>query len=189
MPVMHCNQTETRVVVVQPRLAGVLPLGLLLLFVSFAMTLRAQTMEIKVVNGRNGQPIRDKCMNVWVGDRSSPRSGPLLETQTDTNGVIRLRLDDSELNVPSQRLACGLSGVINPTLKYGDTVSVRTGYALCQPHTSDYSWLAMTDSSTEEVLKHGIVTPNTCGKATTSPKPGELVIFVRPLTWWEKLKQ
>jgi hypothetical protein len=34
MPVMHCNQTETRVVVVQPRLAGVLPLGLLLLFVS-----------------------------------------------------------------------------------------------------------------------------------------------------------
>jgi hypothetical protein len=33
------------------------------------------------------------------------------------------------------------------------------------------------------------LTDNDCGKATASPKPGELIIFVRPLTWWEKLKQ
>jgi hypothetical protein len=41
----------------------------------------------------------------------------------------------------------------------------------------------------EGVLQQGIATPNTCGKATASPEPGDLIIFVRPLTWWEKLKQ
>ena len=53
---------------------------------------------------------------------------------------------------------------------------------LCQLRKPDDSWLAMTDFSTKKVLEEGIVTANTCGKATASPKPGELVIFVRPLT-------
>jgi hypothetical protein len=47
----------------------------------------------------------------------------------------------------------------------------------------------MTNFSTEEILQHGVATANTCGKATASPKPGEVILFVRPLTWWEKLKQ
>jgi hypothetical protein len=41
----------------------------------------------------------------------------------------------------------------------------------------------------KQVVQQGIVTANTCGKATASPKPGEVTIFVRPLTWWEQLKQ
>ena len=79
-------------------------------------------------------------------------------------------------------------GVINPVVKYGDTIGINTGYVLCQSHTSDYSWLARMDFSTEKVLQSGIVTANTCGKATASPKPGEVTLFVRPLTWWEKVK-
>lgn len=86
-------------------------------------------------------------------------------------------------------MVCGLSGVTNPVVKYGDAISIRAGYVLCQPHTPDYSWLVMTDFSTKEILQHGIVGANTCGKATASSKPRELIIFVRPLTWWEKLKQ
>lgn len=152
--------------------------------------LRAQTIQLKIVNGRNG-PVADRCMDVWVGDRSNPSSGPLLETQTDKNGIIGLRLthDDGKTNDESRRLACGLTGTINPISKYGDTISIRAGYALCQPRTPDYSWLARADFSTEEVLQHGVATANTCGKATASPKPGEVILFVRPLTWWEKLKQ
>lgn len=38
------------------------------------------------------------------------------------------------------------------------------------------------------VLQHGVVTANYCGNTTASPQPGEIIIFVRPLTWWEKLK-
>ncbi|HEV2233150.1 MAG TPA: hypothetical protein VGV68_07080 [Terriglobia bacterium] len=115
----------------------------------------------------------------------------MLETQTDNNGVITVRLtkEDMEINTQTQRLACGLSGVINPVVKYGDTISIRPGFVLCQPRTPDYSWLAMVDFSTKKVIQSGSITANTCGKATASPKPGELIIFVRPLSWWEKLKQ
>jgi hypothetical protein len=130
-------------------------------------------------------------MHVWVGNRSNPSSGPLLETQTDKNGFISLRLtrEDRETNGQSQRLACGLAGSINPITKYGDTISIRSGLASCQPRTTDYSWLARADFSTDEVLQHGVATANTCGKATEAPKPGEVILFARPLTWWEKLKQ
>jgi hypothetical protein len=125
-----------------------------------------------------------------VGDRAKPTSGPLLQTQTDKHGVTTVRLADEDTQIiQNQRLACGLSGIINPVVKYGNTISVRAGYVLCQTRTPAYSWLAMTDFSTTELLEHGIVTGNTCGKVTASPKPGEVTIFVRPLTWWEKLKQ
>jgi hypothetical protein len=122
---------------------------------------------------------------------ANPRSAPLLETQTDTNGIIRLRLTDegTKIDAQSQQLVCGLQGVINSIMKYGDTISIRAGYASCQPHTPDYSWLAMTDFTTKQVVQQGIVTTNSCGKATASPKPGEVILFVRPLTLWEKLKQ
>lgn len=157
---------------------------------SLGMNLRAQDIRIKLVNGRNGQPMARKCLNVWVGDRSSRRSGLLLETQTDNDGVTRLRLTkrDAEISTQNQRLACGLSGVVNPVVKYGDTISVRPGYVLCQPRTPDYSWLAMVDFSTKDVLQSGIVTANTCGRIKGSPKAGEVILFVRPLSFWEKLK-
>ncbi len=162
-----------------------------LVLASCGTVLRAQTIAIKVVNGHNGRPIADKCMYVWVGNRSDPGSKPLLETQTDANGVISLRLthEDVTTNGGGQRLACGLTGLINPVAKLGDTISIHSGYALCQPGTRDYTWLARANFSTDEVLRHGFVSENTCGKASASPKPGEIVLFVRPLTWWERLKQ
>jgi len=170
---------------------SILSLSVPIVFALSGTALRAQAIEIKIVNGRNGHPIADKCMNVWVGDGSNPRSAPLLETQTDANGIIRLRLtdEDAKIDAQSQQLVCGLQGTINPIVKYGDTISIRAGYVSCQPHTPDYSWLTMTDLTTKQVVQQGIVTPNTCGKATASPKPGEVILFVRPLTWWEKMKQ
>jgi len=94
-----------------------------------------------------------------------------------------------KLWLPRPCVLCKGQGVTNPLVKYGDTISVRAGYVLCQPHTPDYSWLAMRDFSTEEVLQRGVATANTCGAATASPKPREVTLFVRPLSWWERMKQ
>jgi hypothetical protein len=115
----------------------------------------------------------------------------VLQTQTDGNGVTTVHFSDQDFTAGArtQRLACGLSGVLDPVVKYGDTIGVRPGYVLCQSRTSGYSWLAMDDFPTQKVLEQGIVTTNTCGKATAPPKPGEIIIFVRPLTFWERLKQ
>jgi hypothetical protein len=187
MSMTHCSKRRIDFFAAMP----VLGLSVLLVLALSGKALRAQIVEIKIVNGRNGHSVANRCMNVWVGDRSNPRATPLLETQTDTNGIIRLRLtdEDAKIDVQSQQLVCGLQGVINPIVKYGDTIGIRAGYVSCQPHTPDYSWLAMTDFTTKQVVQQGIVTTNACGKATASPKPGEVILFVRPLTWWEKLKQ
>jgi hypothetical protein len=149
----------------------------------------AQTIKITVLDGSNGHAMTNKCVYVWVGNKSDPMSGPLLQTQTSSYGVLNLTLvQGQEVTNGEVQLACGLSGVAAPSMKFGDTISIRTGYALCQSGVHD-SWLARANFSTEEVLQHGVVTPNSCGKATALSRPGEVVLFVRPLTLWEKLKK
>lgn len=169
-------------------LAG--PIALLILG-SFGTSFGAQTIKIRLVNGRSGRAMTDKCIYVGAGDRSDPKSGSLLQTQTDGGGVVNLRLIEkgTEINTQGRPLACGLWGVINPVAKYGDTIYIRTGYVLCRPHTPDYSWLAMVNFSTKKVLESGVATANVCGKAKASAKPGEIILFVRPLSFWERLKE
>lgn len=110
---------------------------------------------------------------------------------TDEDGIAWLYLTDkdSEVNAQNQPKSCGDFGVAHPVVKYADTIRIVAGYAVCQPHTPGYSWLATMEFSTKQIVQQGVVTANVCSKATAPPKPGELTIFVRPLSWWEKLKQ
>jgi len=143
----------------------------------------AQTLRIKLINGRNGHPISDSFVNVWVGNARKDA----MPIPTDQEGIARLRLteDDSEIDVRNRP---GV-GVTNPVVKYSDSLRVNAGYVSCQPNRPDYSWLLIQSFSTSDVLRSGVVTVNACGKANASPQPGELILFVRPLTFWEKLKQ
>jgi len=155
-----------------------------LLSASFWSTaVHAQTLRIKLVNGRSGRPISDSFVNVWVGNAQKDA----MAIPTDQEGIARLRLteNDSEIDVHSRP---GV-GVINPVVKYSDSLRVNAGYVSCQPNKPDYSWLLIQSFSTSDVLRSGVVTANACGKASASPQPGELIMFVRPLTFWEKLKQ
>ena len=167
-----------------PRLVRLFPL---LTFSSVATLLCGQTIEVKLVDGRNGHPVANSCVNVWVGHQQKDA----LAIPTDKNGVAVLRLTEngSEVNTHDRWKDCGDFGVINPVVKFEESVSVNAGYVLCQPQSTDYSWLAVKDISTKQLLQQGLATANTCGKASASPTPGEVVIFVRPLSFWEKLKQ
>jgi hypothetical protein len=151
----------------------------LLAFGSSGAVLCAQTVEIELVNGRSGRPVPDKCVNVWVGkERKAAMAIP-----TDKDGVASLRLTDkdSEINTRRPWKGCGDFGVINPVVKYDDSLRINAGYVLCQLRKPDYSWLATRDFSAKQVVQQGIVTANTCGAATASPKSGEVILFVRPL--------
>lgn len=162
-------------------------LFVLLILGSYGTALRAQTIKIKLVNGRNGRPMVGKCVNVWVGtERVDALSVP-----TDKQGIASLVLthQGAEINTQNQWPACGMWGVDNPVLKYADKIRINAGYVLCQLHKPGFSWLAIMTFSTKEVLQSGIVTKNTCGKAKASPKPGEIILFVRPLNFWEKLRE
>jgi hypothetical protein len=166
--------------------------GLALLFIVLSAglwctTVCAQTLRIKLVNGRDGHPIADSCVNVWVGDRRKQA----MAIPTDKDGIARLRLteNDGEIDVDNRWKACGDFGVIRPVVKYDDSFQVNVGYVLCQPHSPNNSWLSSQPFSTQLVLRSGVITGNVCGNAEASPEPGELVMFVRPLTFCERLKQ
>jgi hypothetical protein len=144
-------------------------------------------VTIKLVNGRNGNPMSNSHVNVWVGTKRKEA----MVIPTDKDGIARLRLtdNDNEADLHIREKHIGDNVVIDPIVKYDEYFRVNVPFVICYPHVRDYSWLAITDISTKQLLQQGIVWPNSCGKATASPRPGELTIFVRPLTWWEKLKE
>jgi hypothetical protein len=206
----------------------------LLLFASCATALRAQTIQIELVNGKTGRPITDRSeLSVWVGKWKVHSGQGRLVIPTDKHdGIALLTLthNDSEINVPEcagdetadyQELAnkqpkaskqewaqfnkkwtrCDDFEVKNPIARYADSITVQTlpgdfswklagpdavGFVPCWVETSE--WFPTADFSTEDILQHGVVTANTCGKATASPQPGHLVLFVRLLTEREYLR-
>jgi hypothetical protein len=154
----------------------------------FAMSVSAQTLEIRLVDGRNGRPMvgASSYVNVWVGTERKEA----IVIPTDGKGVARIQLTSnaSEVNIPNSQNS-GSIVVDHPIVKYDGSFRINAPYGFCGPGGSNYSWLGLETFSTKEVLDHGYSSANTCGRVTVSPQPGQVVLFVRPLTWWEKLKQ
>jgi hypothetical protein len=167
---------------------GVIKFLISLALISPAMSLSAQTLEIRLVDGRNGHPMvgTSSYVNVWVGGERKEA----IAIPTDGGGVARLRLtlNPREVNIPNSRNN-GSIVVDHPVVKYDESFRINAPYALCGPGGGSYSWLELKSFSTREVLDHGYVSANTCGKVAVSPQPGQVVLFVRPLNFWEKMKQ
>jgi hypothetical protein len=162
----------------------------LLFFASCATALRAQTIEIKLIDGKTGRPVKGACVGALMKDASN-RIFPFIPA--DKHGVAQLRLTekDSEINISyDPKLGCGGSGVFNPVLKYDDTLTTyTTGYnpSCAFPESVPNARYKELDFATKEVLQHGVVSANTCGKVTASPQPGEVILFVRPRNFHEKV--
>jgi hypothetical protein len=82
----------------------------LLLLASRATALRAQNIQIMLLNGNTGRPVAGACVGVWM--MNDARTGVFIPT--DKNGVARLRLTqkDNEVNVsynPFHSELCQLS--------------------------------------------------------------------------------
>ena len=168
--------------------SGVLNCLVPVLLILPGMSLSAQTIEIKLVDGRNGRPMvgASSYVNVWVGGERKEA----IAIPTDEEGVARLQLttNPSKVNIPNSK-DNGSIVVDHPVVKYDESFRINAPYVLCGPGGGSYSWLELKNFSTKEVLNHGFASANTCGKATVSPQSGQVVLFVRPLTFWEKMKQ
>jgi hypothetical protein len=144
----------------------------------------AQEIRIKVLDGRNGHSIKDDCISVWVG--STPYKGMAAPTHPDGMAVVRLTRDPNKVSRPTEGVCNGL-GAVDPLLEYGKTIRITSNYYMpCQPHPPDSPWLSF---SVEKVLRSGDVSANYCGKIEASPKPGQIIVFVRPLHWWEAFRR
>jgi len=162
-----------------------------LFFALCTTALCAQTIQIKLVDGKTGRLVGRACVGVWNRkDSQLP-----VYMSTDKDGVARLRLTqkDSEVDISyNPKLGCGGTGTTNPVLKYEDTLAIySTGdHPSCAlPATMPNArWKETDPIRTNEVLQKGFVSANTCGKATASPQPGIVVLFVRPRNFHERVQ-
>lgn len=134
---------------------------LLLIAASLGKGAHAQSVRVRLVDGRNGRPIAGTHVNVRVGKE---RKWAIV-IPTDKDGVASLVLTDKEGEVNVPRMDGDESHVvINPVVKYDDDLAINAPYVLCQPGTPDYSWLAIRHISTKQVVGQGIVTPMLAGR-------------------------
>ena len=85
-----------------------------------AMSLAAQTLEIKLVDGRNGRPVvgASSYVNVWVGGERKEA----IAIPTNDRGVARLQLtlNPNEVNIPNSTHA-GTIVANHPVVKYDES--------------------------------------------------------------------
>ena len=150
---------------------------------SSGTTVHGQEIRIRVLDGRNGRPITKECVNVWVGPSGA---STVIPTNKDGEAVLRLVEKNADTGIKQYAPGCHGFAILNPVFTYADTISIApVDYVSCQAHPPGSPLLTF---STEKVLQSGDFTDNKCGKVEASPKPGELIFFVRPRTWLEWLR-
>jgi hypothetical protein len=135
--------------------------------------IQAQDIRIRVLDGRNGHAVPDEMLNVWLHEDNDDvrywfqrHVSRKLLLPTDKNGAIRLRADSNERFVTFSTdyyLDCRVMKTKKVPSGFPPAVSVA------------------------EILKSGVATENGCGKFRVVPTGGELVFFVRPWHWWERV--
>jgi hypothetical protein len=62
-------------------------------------------------------------------------------------------------------------------------------FMYCQESENHHVNIVNPDSFTvDEILRTGVKAPNTCNRRIRAePRPGQLIFFLRSLTWWEDL--
>lgn len=146
-------------------LAGAMLLGTILSSVSLSQ--QGPSIAVRVLSAKSGRPLEGVLL--LAGRPTKLRSGGetgrwrLLSARTNAEGLAVLRLPER------------VSRVI---ISYGDL-----SFGQCSPRSP----VAVAD-----ILRTGIVAQNTCSSRkledTAAPKPGELVLFAKKWSWWERMR-
>ena len=137
-----------------------------LLALLLSQSATAQQITVKLVDGRNGHALKKQSVGLWLGDRAI--GNPAIARITSSDGI-------AVFPIPHEQQSFVISGF---------------GLVDCRPVKS-------TNKSTGEyevdvyrfvdVLSHGVVAENKCGRAALQALPGQLILFARPPHWWEKV--
>jgi len=143
-----------------------------------ALLAQTATIHVRVLDGHTGKNLSG--MNLAFVDYHSDPDG---RTHADLNG-----------RMPVKTSVDGDSYVANPdplgVLVFNGLGSVNGLWVPCtrqkfyDSNTRTYGSEHLYPVST--IVASGLVTKNECSKKTAAAKPGELIIFVRHPTWWEK---
>lgn len=154
------NQTNNKAV---PFKAALLRLGVFLLSTSAAVA-QSINITVQVLDGRNGKPLSDQHVLVFTGLSSNA-----VKSHAEHTG-----------------LTTGKDGVGTLTIFPSETQWLQVfadGRVLCYPDPNQSSF------SVSEIMSKGLVTPNNCSKLVRAASPGHFIIFARPASFVEKMKQ
>ncbi len=138
---------------------------------------QAATIHIRVLDGRTGKNLSG--MNLTFVDYHTDPDG---STDAGLNGRMIVKTS-----------ADGDSYVANPEAHGVLVFNVLGSSAAWVPCTRQKLYDSKTRTYGSEhlypvstIVASGLVAHNSCSRRAATAKPGELVIFVRPPTWWEK---
>ncbi len=156
-----------------------------LLLVAVSSAACGQEIRVKFLDARTGRPVTYEGAQMWVESvRGTFLSAPANNKEGTatffyTGHSIRpvwpsgTKLRYSwmrELTIPPGPERIGVA----PTVAAG--VCWDVGFPPQGP------WYPIS-----EILQHGAVSENHCGKATAKAKPGEWILFIKPLSIWRRL--
>lgn len=143
----------------------------------------AQDIKIRVLDGRNGHPVTNQCLNVWVGGHRM--FDAIIATNNRGIAVFHLAGDP---NNQTSKGRCRRVVAPYPAVKHAESIQTFPVWPVdCQPYKkiNRHMYSSPPSYSVKEILASGLVAGNSCRKVKVQPKPGELVIFTRPLRPWE----
>jgi len=123
-----------------------------------------KSVTIRLLDSRNGKPMVANVVEIWVDkDRSH-----VITTHTGPDGVASATIPNgtSEISIYAQQdgwylYRCDLTK---------DTSKPAPVYSL------------------DQIMRSGVVAANRCNRRTAPTQPGEIALFVRPQSLWEKMK-
>ncbi|SDF31253.1 hypothetical protein [Terriglobus roseus] len=121
----------------------------------------SHSFRIRLLDGRNGSPVAGGHVKLWYDEPSG--SGYILAT--NGRGVA---LMPAPVGQPV-RILVRSDGAVD--CRHAQRYSPPIGYNLA------------------DIAAKGTAAENTCGDVAVRIAPGELVLFVRPQRWYEKLNQ
>ena len=150
-------------------LFGVAPIGL-----------PAQTavIHVRVIDGRTGENLSG--MNLEFLDYHTSPDG---SASADLQGRMPVKTSvdgDSYTAHPNAHGVLVFDGLATVNGLWTPCTRQKLYDSEKQTYGSDHLYPVST------TIASGLVAKNNCSKKTATAKPGELVIFIRPTTWWEK---
>lgn len=118
-----------------------------------------QQITVKLMDGRNGHAIKNVTVGMWLGEKAI--WPPDLARNTNHDGT-------AFFSVSSEQQDFVIWGI--------SIVDCRAPKGTAKQPVYRFS----------DVLSHGVVAENKCGKASAQAIPGQLILFVRQPHWWEK---
>lgn len=158
----------------------------------------AQQINIRVLNGHNGKPVTNECLNISLG----VWNGGDLVAPTNSAGVISLIFRDGQASVErASSHACNGTAVLGPKIIPNgmEEITLSTDYYIaCQEHGKvipgepakpNLIKELMPSYSIKKILDSGLSAGNTCGRVKAEPRPGELIFYVKPRGFLGRMRQ